>query len=84
MYKACAAMMRRLQAEESMLTAERLRVGTGAASERSQKQIIRGWSEAFGGKARAAKRPPALLGSVGIGFRKQAKKANTATTPPTP
>jgi hypothetical protein len=63
-------MMPRLQAEESMLVAERLAVGTGAAQADSRREILDGWRSAAGSPPRSKRTrlAPAALGEAGIGY----------------
>jgi hypothetical protein len=71
--KVWAAMLPRLRAEESMLAAERIAVGTGSLKSSVARSIRRGWERQRTGEgaeaARAARATPAALGAIGIGYR---------------
>jgi hypothetical protein len=63
-------MLPRLTAEESMLTRERLAVGTGALRKDDAQRIVKDWErQAHGGrrpKVKAAKANPEDLAAMGI------------------
>lgn len=65
------AMLPRLTAQESMLAAERLAVGTGAATRAQARTITTAWHRSAGlGGGRTKTPPTAGWGAIGIGMRK--------------
>lgn len=74
--RACAEMMPRLQAEESLLEAERLGVGTATFSVDVRKRIIRGWQreQNAGEKPKAIPITKAALQGSGFAFQMVGRK----------
>lgn len=61
-----AAMLPRLTAEESLLTAERVAVATGRVSEDDSRFLQRRWREAAGGSCRAGRAQQPTLGMLAM------------------
>lgn len=75
--RAYGRMLPKLQAQESLLMAERLGVGTGAVSVPKQREIRRSWNAEAnrgGGKRPRTKVAPEQLGAMGIGFKRVPKR----------
>lgn len=75
-------MMRRLQAEESLLAYERLGAGTGAFTADWRKRVVKGWEAETGTNRRRRHAPaaPTMLESMGIGYRVAKRRPRTAHT----
>jgi len=68
--RACLVMMPRLEAEESLLQADRVGIGTGSFEKSTARRILQRWDELRRGPAPAAKKAtPAALAGAGIGHR---------------
>jgi hypothetical protein len=69
-------MLPRLRAEESMLEAERLAVGTGSLRPEKSKAILARWRRQVQADVKATPAPRELLAAAGIGVREVPRKGS--------
>ena len=68
--RACASMLPRLHAEESLTTASRVALGSGTLEPKSARDLQYRWAKtADGGRTKTRKATPEALARVGIGVR---------------
>lgn len=67
--RSSAAMMPRLEAEESLLAAQRASVGSGTLKADDAKAIVRRWTEAARPDRRPQAADPGALAAIGIGVQ---------------
>lgn len=77
-------MLPQLQAEESLLMAERLAVGTGAMEKGERRRLMRSWRRAAQAAPALSARtflasPPEALAAMGIGVRRVPRRARQET-----